>query len=48
MRKNYAKFYWGGISKYIKDGIKYLRITQEGHKWMANLYSHGFSIEHEL
>ncbi len=48
MRKNYARFYWGGISKYIKDGIKYLRITQEGHDWIANLYSHVFSIEHEL
>ena len=48
MRKNYSKFYWSGISKYIKDGVKYLKITQEGHKWIANLNSHVFSIEHDL
>lgn len=46
MRTNYAKFFWGGIHEYIKDGVKYLRITQEGHKWIANLSAHVFSIEH--
>jgi hypothetical protein len=48
MRKNYAKFYWGVINHYIQDGIRYLGVTQEGKQWIANLYAHVFSIEHEV
>ncbi len=46
MRKNYAKFYWNVVNPYIRDGLNYLRVTQEGKQWISNLYSHVFSIEH--
>jgi len=47
LRKNYPSFYWGVISRYIQDGLHYLRVTQEGKQWIANLYSHVFSSEHK-
>jgi hypothetical protein len=46
MRKNYAKFYWNVVSHYIQDGLRHLRVTQEGKHWIANLYSHIFYVEH--
>jgi len=48
MRKGFAKFYWGVISNYIDDGLRYLEVTQEGKQWVANLYAHVFSIEHAV
>jgi len=47
LRTNYPGFYWGVVSRYIQDGLKYLRITQEGKQWIANLYSHVFASEHK-
>lgn len=46
MRKGYATFYWNVIRHYIQDALKYLRVTQEGKQWIANLHSHIFEIEH--
>ncbi|MDM8530593.1 hypothetical protein QUF63_05430 [Anaerolineales bacterium HSG25] len=48
MRTNFAKFYWSVVRPYVKDALKYLRITQEGKQWVANLHSHVFDIEHEV
>ena len=47
LRKNYAKFYWNGVHPYIKDGLHYLSLTQQGKQILANLYSNVFVIEHE-
>lgn len=47
LRKNYAKFYWHGVYPYIKDGLRYLSLTQQGKQILANLYSNVFVIEHE-
>ena len=47
LHKSYPSFYWNMVSRYIKDGMKYLRVTQEGRQWIANLYSHVFSVEHK-
>ncbi len=47
MRKNYAKFYWKVVNPYIRDGLRYLRVTQEGKQWISNLYAHVFSVEHD-
>ncbi len=47
MRKNYAKFYWNVVSPYIQDGLRYLRVTQEGKQWISNLYAHVFAVEHD-
>jgi len=46
MRKSYAKFYWNVVMPFIQEGLRYLRITQEGKQWISNLHSHVFSVEH--
>ncbi len=47
MRKSYAKFYWNAVNPYIQDALHYLRLTQEGQQWIANLHSHVFDVEHQ-
>ncbi len=47
LRKNYAKFYWNGVYPYIKEGLRYLSLTQQGKQIVANLYSNVFVVEHE-
>lgn len=46
MRAGFATFYWSIISPYLKDALRYLRTTQEGRQWIANLQSHVFEVEH--
>jgi hypothetical protein len=48
MRKNFAKFFWNVVAPYIQEGLKYLRITQEGKQWISHLHSHVFAVEHDL
>ena len=47
MRRSFAKFYCNVISPYIQDALRYLRVTQEGKQWIANLHSHVFAVEHD-
>ena len=47
LRNNYPKFYWNGVYPYIRDGLRYLSLTQQGKQIIANLYSNVFVIEHE-
>jgi hypothetical protein len=47
LRRNYAKFYWNGVYPYIKGGLRYLALTQQGKQIIANLYSNVFVVEHE-
>ncbi len=47
LHRSYPSFYWGMVSRYIQDALKYLQVTQEGKQWIANLYSHVFSTEHK-
>lgn len=46
MRNSYAKFYWNVVSPYLQDALSYLRATQEGKQWVANLHSQVFDVEH--
>lgn len=46
MRESYTKFYWTVVQPRIQDALNYLRITNEGRQWVANLHSHVFDIEH--
>ena len=46
MRRNFTKFYWNVVRPHIQDALYYLRITQEGKQWVANLHSHVFDVEH--
>jgi hypothetical protein len=46
MRASYASFYWNSVSPYIQDAIQYLRLTEDGKQWIANMHSHVFDAEH--
>jgi len=46
MRANYASFYWKSVNPYIQDAIQYLRLTEDGKQWIANMHSHVFDAEH--
>ena len=47
LHDNYAKFYWDVVSPYIQEALRYLRVTQVGKQWIANLYANVFGSEHE-
>ena len=46
LRKNYATFYWESVNPYIQDAVQYLRLTDDGKHWIANMHSHVFDAEH--
>ncbi len=46
MRKSYASFYWERVDAYIQDALIYLRLTENGKQWIANMHSHVFDSEH--
>jgi hypothetical protein len=46
LRSAYPRFFWSKVEPYIGDALDYLRVTQEGKFWIANLYAHVFSEEH--
>jgi hypothetical protein len=35
------------VAPYIRDGLRHLSVTQEGKQWIANLYAHVFTVEHD-
>ncbi len=47
LRAGYPKFFWEVVTPFISDAIRFLRRTQEGQKWVANLYANVFTEEHE-
>jgi hypothetical protein len=47
LRANYPHFFWQNVRPYIEDALRYLRVTQEGQQWIANLYANVFSAEHK-
>jgi hypothetical protein len=46
LRANYPHFFWQVVRPYTVDGLRYLRVTQEGQMWIATLYANVFSMEH--
>jgi hypothetical protein len=48
LRQNFAQFYWKVVSPYVQEGLRYLRVTQDGRQWIANLHSHVFMVEHGM
>ncbi|HET8668909.1 MAG TPA: hypothetical protein VFM10_13075 [Terriglobales bacterium] len=46
LRANYPQFFWKVVRPFIEDALRYLRVTQEGKQWIANLYANVFSTEH--
>jgi len=47
LRANYPTFFWKVVTPYIQDGLRYLRGTETGKQWIANLYAHVFAMEHD-
>ena len=48
MRKNYAAFYWKSVRPYVQAALQYLRLTEDGKQWIANMHSHVFDSEHGM
>jgi hypothetical protein len=46
LRAGYPAFFWKVVRPYIDSALRYLRVTQEGKLWIANLYANVFSTEH--
>ena len=47
MIDRYPAFFWEAVEPYVGDALRYLELTIEGKQWIANLYSHVFTIEHQ-
>jgi len=47
LRAGYPGFFWNVVTPFIDEGLRYLRRTQEGQAWVANLYANVFTEEHE-
>jgi hypothetical protein len=43
LRAAYPGFFWSLVSRDIRPGLRYLRVTDEGRRWEASLLSHVFS-----
>lgn len=46
MVDKYPTFFWKTVEPLIGPALQYLELTIEGKQWIANLYSHVFTIEH--
>jgi len=42
LRMENTKFYWDVVSPYVQDALRYLRVTQDGKQWIANLQANVF------
>ena len=48
LRAAYPSFFWNMVRPYLDNGLRCLRMTQNGKQWIANLYAHVFAEEHDL
>jgi hypothetical protein len=46
LRSAYPTIFCKAVKPFIGEAISYLRVTQEGKQWLANLYAHIFTEEH--
>lgn len=46
VREGYPQFFWNVVTPFIADGVRFLRRTQAGQAWVANLYANVFTEEH--
>ena len=47
LRADYPNFFWKSVHPYIGDALRYLKLTHEGQRWLANLYAQVFATEHD-
>jgi len=43
LRADYPRFFFNQVRPYISEGLRFLRLTQDGQLWVANLFSHVYS-----
>ncbi|MBV1906724.1 MAG: hypothetical protein KUG75_11645 [Pseudomonadales bacterium] len=43
LRAGYPSFFFNYVRPYISEGLRYLRKTQTGQQWIANLFAHVYS-----
>ena len=48
LRLRNAEFYWDVANLYVQEALRYLRVTQDGKQWIANLNANVFGPEHEM
>ena len=48
LRRDYPSFFWRHAYPYLGDALRCLQATADGRKWINNLYSQVFSVEHGL
>ena len=44
----YPKFFWNSVSAHIQSAMRYLNVTSNGRRWIANLQSNVFRAERGL
>ena len=47
LRAGFPEFFYSQVYPYITEGLRYLRKTQEGQQWIANLFHHVHELEAE-
>ena len=48
LRENNSKFYCNHVNRYIQDALRYLRVTQDGKQWIANMQANVFSSDRTM
>ena len=46
LRVSNTRFYEDHVKLYVQDALRYLRMTQDGKQWIANLQANVFGAEH--
>jgi hypothetical protein len=44
--ERYPRFFWSKVEPFVGDAIRHLELTMGGRRWVAQLYSNVFAIEH--
>ncbi|MEM7219272.1 MAG: metal-dependent phosphohydrolase [Pseudomonadota bacterium] len=46
LRRTYPAFFYEQVRPYISEGLRYLRRSTTGNQWVAQLYSHVYTEQH--
>lgn len=46
VRRTYPGFFWKEVRPFVEAALRHLQVTQEGKRWIANLYGNVFAAEH--
>ena len=48
LRRDYPGFFWRHAYPFLGDGLRCLQATAAGRRWISDLYSQVFAVEHHL